>query len=438
MKRLLEQTVISILTFESKAVLKKYKPKIVAITGSVGKTSTKDAVATTLSRFYTVRAAKKSQNSEIGIPLTILDLKNPNGNSFGTVQKLYCWTKNIFRGLALIVLPSHYPEWLVLEVGTDKPGDIAAVTSWITPDIVVVTRLSKVPVHVEFFETPEDLFEEKGNLVKALKAEGTLILNADDEDVVAYRNLSEEKVILFGKGNGADVLASEYEVVYDEDDLPRGITFKVISEDEEYPVFLEGTLGEHHEYGVLAALSVCRALGEHLSIAAKSFKHHLPTPGRMRLIKGIKRSIIIDDTYNSSPVAVEEGLKALSSLTKVKRKIAVLGDMLELGRYSIDEHKKAGKLAISATDILVTVGIRSRYTAEEALSNGMDEKNVLQFDESKEAGAYIQNIIAAGDCVFIKGSQGVRMERVVEEIMNDPQDKENLLVRQDAEWQARG
>lgn len=431
MKNTLKKLVVYLLEEEAKLVLQKYKPKIVAITGTVGKTSTKDSIATALSSFYYVRATKKSFNSEIGIPLTILNLPNASGSLVG-------WVKNLFNGLSLILMPSHYPEWLVLEVGTDKPGDIEAVTKWLTPDIVVVTRLSKVPVHVEFFNTPEDVFKEKGYLVKALRPGGTLILNADDEDVLAYRELSKEKVVLFGTTDTADVYASDYEVVYNEEDLPKGITFKVYSDGESYPVLLKSTLGEHHTLHVLSALAVCKALGEHLSIAAKAFKHHEPTPGRMRLVEGIKETIILDDSYNSSPIAAEEALKSLASLTNAKRRIAILGDMLELGKFSTDEHKKIGVHAAAVADILVTVGIRSRFTAESAIDAGLNESKVLQFDESEEAGDFIQNIIDPGDAILVKGSQGVRMERVVEEIMKCPQDKEKLLVRQDKEWQRRG
>ncbi|MDB5266270.1 MAG: UDP-N-acetylmuramoylalanyl-D-glutamyl-2,6-diaminopimelate--D-alanyl-D-alanyl ligase [Parcubacteria group bacterium] len=430
MKDLLKRAVVLLLEKEAKLALKKYKPRIVAITGTVGKTSTKDAVYTALSRFYFTRTAKKSFNSEFGVPLTILDLPTAWSSPVG-------WIKNLLNGLSLILLPNAYPEWLVLEVGADKPGDIKSVTEWLKPDITVITKLSKVPVHVEAFPSVADVFEEKGNLVKALKRGGTLILNADDEDVLAYKNLSDEKVILFGNSPDADVSARGYEVLYDEDGGARGITFKVVSEEEEYPVFLEGTLGEHHAYHVLAAFAVCRALGEHLSIAAKAFKNHEPTPGRMRIIKGVKKSLILDDTYNSSPVAAVEALNTLQALPRAKRKIAVLGDMLELGKFSIDEHKKVGLLAASAADIVVTVGVRSRYTAEGALQGGMKEDRVLQFDDSYEAGDYIQNLIQEGDALLVKGSQGVRMERVVEEIMLHPEDKETLLVRQDAQWRER-
>ncbi|MDO8590711.1 MAG: cyanophycin synthetase, partial [bacterium] len=162
---------------------------------------------------------------------------------------------------------------------------------------------------------------------------------------------------------------------------------------------------------------------------------------------------VIDDTYNSSPVAVAEALRTLAEV-KVDaspsaqdlaqddpearprgRKIAVLGDMLELGKYSIKAHEKAGKEAVGAADILVTVGLRARDIAMGALDNGMDEKNIFQFDDTKEAGKHVETIMAEGDIVLVKGSQGMRMERIVEEIMAHPEDKDILLVRQEEEWQ---
>jgi UDP-N-acetylmuramoyl-tripeptide--D-alanyl-D-alanine ligase len=426
-KKTLKSIVIFLLKKEAQAVLRKYRPKIVAVTGSVGKTSTKDAIHTALSRFYSCRTSKKSFNTDIGIPLTILDVPNASSNFFG-------WIRNLWDGLALILLPSFYPDWLVLEVGADAPGDIQKITEWLKPDIVVVTRLAKVPVHVEFFASPEDLFNEKAHLVRALKREGTLILNADDEDVLALRSLTESKTVLFGSASGADISAARYQIVYGANKLAEGIAFDVVSGKETYPITLSGTVGEHHTYHILAALAVCKSLNESISEAAKAFKHHEPTPGRMRLVQGLKQTIIIDDSYNSSPVALEEALKTLAGV-KAKRRIAVLGDMLDLGKYSIDEHKKAGQIAAKVAKILITVGVRSRYMAESALDAGMKEDNVFQFDESREAGAFLQNMMKAGDAILVKGSQsGIRMERVVEEIMAHPEDKEKLLVRQDEEW----
>lgn len=431
-KKTLKRTVILFLEKEAQAVLRKYKPKIVAITGSVGKTSTKDAVYTALSRFYNCRKSQKSQNSDIGIPLTILHIPNAGSN-------FILWFKNLINGLILILLPHYYPEWLILEVGADTPRDIEKVSQWLKPDIVVVTKLSKVPVHVEFFSSPEEIFKEKGNLVKALKPGGTLILNADDSDVMAFKELTKEKIVLFGEAQNSDVSVQNYEVVYDENNLPQGLSFVVLDGQDALPIYLEGTVGKHHVYHILSALAVCKALGEPLSVAMKNFKYHEPTPGRMRLIEGEKGSIIIDDSYNSSPIALDEALNTLKDLKGTGgRRIAVLGDMLELGKYSVDEHKKAGAKAGGIADILVTVGVRARYFAEGAESAGMRTEQIFQFSDSKKAGEFMHNKIAQGDIVLVKGSQSnIRMERVVEKIMAHPEDKEKLLVRQDKEWKGR-
>src|SRR3989304_8554200 len=157
MKLFLKQILISILKFEAKLILKKYKPKIVAITGSVGKTSTKDAVYASLSKFYYVRKSEKSFNSEIGLPLTILGV--PNGWNDPIV-----WLQNIIEGLELIFTREKYPEWLVLEIGADKPGDIRNAASWIYADIVIIPKIGQTPGHIEFFKSLEKLIEEKASL----------------------------------------------------------------------------------------------------------------------------------------------------------------------------------------------------------------------------------------------------------------------------------
>ena len=157
----------------------------------------------------------------------------------------------------------------------------------------------------------------------------------------------------------------------------------------------------------------------------------------MRLLPGVKDTLIIDDTYNSSPVALKEALETLSNIHTRKRKIAVLGDMLELGKYSVDEHKNAGKLASVVCDVLITVGLRARYITEGALDQGMDEGTIFQFENSREAGKFVEQLLEKRDIVLVKGSQSIRMERVVQEIMAHPEKSENLLVRQDEEWQKK-
>jgi UDP-N-acetylmuramoyl-tripeptide--D-alanyl-D-alanine ligase len=295
-------------------------------------------------------------------------------------------------------------------------------------------------VHVEFFSSPAQVFEEKGRLAEALKRDGTLVLNADDEDVLAFRPLTESPSILYGLAENADILGTSYEIEYEgegKEKHPVGVSFVANINQESVHVTLKGSLGVQTMYPILSAFAVGSALNLSPKKMLQSLSYHSPAPGRMRVLPGIKGTTIIDDTYNSSPVALHEALNTLGHADAVHKKIAVLGDMLELGVYSAEEHKRAGKHVKEVADILITVGVRARGIAEGALDNKMSEKKVFQFESSRDAGKYLQTILKAGDVVLVKGSQGVRMEKTVEEILLNPLEKEKLLVRQDTEWANR-
>lgn len=433
MKQSIKSIIISVLQWEAGKILKKYQPKIIAITGSVGKTSTKDAIFTILAGSFYVRKSEKSFNSQIGVPLTIIGCQNGWNNPFK-------WLMNLIKGFTLIILKIQYPQWLVLEVGADSPGGIKKMSEWLKPDILVITRFGKTPVHIEFFESVDDLIEEDGALIGSLKRKGIMILNSDDEDVRNFKNKSSNKAITYGTEGGSDVFASNYRVLYGinkKGKFPTGIQFKVEYNGESALIVLMGVVGAHHIYPSLAAIAVGVSQNFNLAKMSESLRSHVSPSGRMKIIKGIKNSIVIDDSYNSSPVALEEALKTLQMIEGAKRKIAVLGDMLELGVHSVSAHKEAGAIASRSCHLLATVGPRSRGIAEGALQNGMKEKDVLQFETSEEAGAYLENVISEKDLILIKGSQSMRMEKVVEEIMTELEKKEKLLVRQEKEWKER-
>lgn len=430
MKSVIKKIIIAILTLEAKYTLKKYKPKIVAVTGSVGKTSTKDAIFTALSTNFHVRKSMKSYNSDIGIPLTILGL--PNGWSNYKV-----WLSNIWKGFQIIVKKNEYPEWLVLEVGADRPGDIEKVAKWIRPDISVITKIGKVPVHIEFYKSVDEVIKEKSNLVKYLKSEGTLIINSDDEDVVNLKSLTSAKYLSYGMENKSDVFASFPSVMYDENSFPKGMSIKVDIDGNSVPVLILRALGRQHVYPVLAAFAVGKALNLNLLKLAEAFKDHEPPVGRMNIIKGKNNTIILDDTYNSSPLALEEGINVMKSLETKGRKIAILGDMLELGKHSVDEHKRLGDMAVKVFDKVIAVGLRARDFVSSALVKKTTAKKVFHFSSSKETCENIDDKIKEGDIIYIKGSQGARMERVVERLMQNPEKKSELLVRQEEEWLSR-
>lgn len=427
MKNIFKKIIIYILQIESRLVLSKYKPKVVTITGSVGKTSTKDAVYAVISGISYVRKSEKSFNSEIGLPLTILGCPNGWNNPF-------IWLKNILKGFWLFVGPHKYPEWLVLEVGIGKPGDMKKTASWLKSDIVIITAIGETPVHIEFFNSRKHLVEEKALLIKTLKKDGLLVLNADDETVLEMKTKTKNKFITYGFKPGADLLGSEDSIFYDDNGIPLGIIYRVDEEGKSLPVIIEGVFGKNHIYASLGALALSSGLKFSTLDAINRLKNYDVPPGRMRLLKGINESLIIDDTYNSSPFACESGLKTLGEVKSKGRKIAVLGDMLELGKHTKIAHEDVGKIAKENADILIVVGLRADAIKSGAQDAGMNPQDIFDFPNSFEAGKFLQGFIKERDLIFIKGSQGMRMERTVEAILLDQENKSKLLVRQDAEW----
>ncbi len=429
MKHILKKIIIFILTLEAKLVLKKYKPKIVGITGSVGKTSTKDAIFTALQTTYFVRKTEKSFNSEIGIPLTILGL--PNGWNDPRV-----WFLNIIKGLKVLIQNKEYPKWLVLEIGADRPGDIARVMSWLKIDVAVFTRIGKVPVHVEFYASVADVVKEKSNLLNGLKRDGVIVLNQDDEDLLVLKENKKHQHITFSLQSKADVSASYPSIVY-EDDVPKGMSVKVDVAGSSFPVLLKQALGSQHIYPILASFCVAKYLDINLIRVSLAFDDHKCAPGRMNLIAGKNNMILIDDTYNASPLAVEEGFELVKTIKTNKRKIAIIGDMLELGRHSVTEHIRLGECGANVFDVMVAVGMRAKDFLDGARNKKMSKKNLHWFESSLEAKDQIDSILQDGDVVYIKGSQGARMERIVEVLLKDRLKQKKLLVRQEEEWQQR-
>ncbi len=424
--------IATILRFEARLILKKYQPRIIAITGSVGKTGTKDAIASVLAGQAKVRASQKSFNSELGVPLTIIGCDNPWWNPFG-------WLKVFVEGLGLILFRSNYPECLVLEIGVDRPGDMKSTLAWLKIDVAVLTNLPEVPVHVEFFKSPEEVVKEKWLLAQAVPATGLVIYNHDDAKLKALASELKCRNISYGFQEGATVRGSDIHINYQKENTekPEGLGLRVDYDGKSVPFNLPGVLGAHQLYSLLAATAVGVSEEINLIKISEVLARTETPPGRMKLLAGLKETLIIDDTYNSSPAALEAGLNTLSELRIAGRKIAVLGDMLELGKYTIDEHRKAGILASRVAQVLVTVGLRMKFAVEEAMRKKMGKKNVYHFDDSRQAGEFLQNFIAPADVILVKGSQSLRMERVVEEIMANPEEKSKLLVRQDSGWSRR-
>lgn len=420
-----KKIITNILIWEAKAFLARANPQIIGITGSSGKSSAKDAMAGLLERKFRVRKSMKSYNSELGLALAVLGLGTAWRSPIG-------WIKNLFWGFKEMFQKTD-PEILVLEMGVDRPRDLEKLLKIVKPKIGVVTAIGEVPVHVEFFSGPEEIAKEKGRLVKALPASGHAILNFDDLAVWDLREESRSPIISYGFAAGADVRASNHKI-----SLEEGTAFKLNYKESSVPVRLQNVFGKHHIYAALAAAAVGILYGMNLIEISQALAAYRPPPGRLSLINGIKESFILDDSYNASPLATHAALDALGELQNKGRKVVVFGDMLEIGRFTIPAHKTVGGKTAKIADYFLTVGPRSKFAAEEAVSQGMEKSKVVGFSTSKEAAQYLKQIIEKNDLILIKGSQAMRMERVVEEIMAEPERAGELLARQDDYWKRKG
>ena len=429
MKEFFKKITVAILTFEAKLLLKRVKPKIVAITGSVGKTSTKDAIYVVLKNKVHARKSEKSFNSDIGVALTVLGLPNGWNNPF-------VWLKNIVDGALHALFSRGYPDVLVLEMGVDRPGDMKRLTKWIKPDVVVVTRLPDVPVHVEYFGSPEEVSDEKMQLAFTLKNDGIFIYNNDDEKIQHYLSEIRQQSFGFSRYSPSHFTASADTVIYD-GAFPMGIEFMLTHIDENEKMRVLGSLGIQHTYSYAAAAAVGSLFDVSLKEAAKQLKEHVPPAGRMRVLHGMAGLVILDDTYNSSPTACEHAIQTLSELRTQGRKIAVLGDMLELGQFSVREHERIGEFLAKKVDMLVTLGVRARKIAEGALAYGLPEQNILQFDDIHILVETLKALLKPNDIVLVKASQGVRAEKIVASLLDEPAHASEYLVRQDAIWEKK-
>lgn len=425
---------LKILKFLSKKVLKKYNPEVIGITGSIGKTTTKYAINEVLKDRYNVRASIGSFNTELGLPITILGLDNSKSK--------FVWIKNIFKAMGLLIVrKKDYPEILILEMGADKIGDIEYLTSIVKPDIAILTNIA--PVHIEQFKTIENIYNEKIKIFDFNNKGQKKIINIDNEFVknnIIDKNDKEkiDQIMFYGKDEIANVRAYNLEEknCFD-NDYTTGIEFDVFHDNEECHVKMQYMVGGHQVYAILAAFSVGILFDLRLEDIKNSLEDTRGEKGRMSLIKGIKNTWIIDDSYNSSPVACKSAVLTLSKSKNSGRKIAILGDMLELGTLSEDSHKEVGKFIanLENIDLLITVGERARDINSEAILSGFDENLSFNFKTSDEAKDFVQNKMKENDLLLIKGSQSMRMEKITKEVMNDPQNAKELLVRQTGIWE---
>lgn len=349
---------------------------VVGITGSVGKTSTKDFVAAVLATRLRVCASPKSFNNQIGLPLSVL----------GADERT---------------------QVLVCEIGAGAIGEVAELSAIARPQIGIVTVVGLA--HLETFGSPQNIARAKAELVESLARDGLAILNADDPVVASFAGRTRARIMTYGIAQGADVRAAG--LVLDATGKAR---FTLGYEEEHGPVALR-VPGKHMVGNALAATACGIALGLTVAECASALGRADVSPWRMELFTNGRGVRVLNDAYNANPTSVAAALRSLPAIARKGRTIAVLGPMAQLGPASGPEHDRVGRLvARLGIDRLITVGEIARGIAESAVRCGMDRHRVSSHDDADAAIENLMSIAAPGDLVLVKGSRVAGLERLAE------------------------
>jgi UDP-N-acetylmuramoyl-tripeptide--D-alanyl-D-alanine ligase len=356
--------------------------KVVALTGSNGKTTTKEMLAAILSGQYSILSTRGNFNNLVGLPLTLFDIR-----------------------------PEH--EIAVLEMGMNRPGEIARLTEIASPDIGLITNIG--PAHLEGLGSIEGVARAKGELFRGLPDGATAVINLDDSLVTGEADAFQGSRLTFGFSRQADIHpAGSIELSF------KGTRFTLITPDGTAAVRFK-VLGRHNVSNALAASAAASALGFKAGEIAAGLNDFTPFPGRLELMPLSGSVHLINDTYNANPASAQAALAVLRGLRRKRgRVIAVLGDMLELGTSSLFEHDLLGRAAAAMKiDLLAAVGLESKATSTAAEKAGLPKSKVFWFPETGLVADWLCRVIRPHDLVLIKGSRGMRMERIVDRMRKE-------------------
>jgi UDP-N-acetylmuramoyl-tripeptide--D-alanyl-D-alanine ligase len=358
----------------ARAVLASRPVPIVGITGSVGKTTTKEFTAALLGEAFPVLKSEANFNNHLGLALSALGIEDGH-------------------------------KAAVLEMGMSAPGEIRALAAIAPPDVAVVTNVA--PVHLEFLKTLDAVAAAKREILEGMKPGGVAVLNGDDARVRAMALVASGGAIFFGFSDGCDVRASRLDRLGYE-----GLDCDLLFEGKARTVRLP-FLSDGYVYNLLAALGVVRAFGLGWEKIEEAVERLGPIAKRGLVVRLSRGTVLIDDSYNSSPYALETALRGYAALP-AGRRVAVLGDMLELGETGPAFHEEAGRQAVRlGWDALAAVGPLARDIARGARAAGMAPERVREWGSSAEAAEALPDLLCPGDLVLVKGSRGVRLETIV-------------------------
>ena len=355
---------------------RKYGPPLVALTGSNGKTTTKEMIAACLETTFPILKTKGNLNNLIGVPLTLLTL-------------------------------TEKERVVVLEMGMNEPGEIRRLTEIAEPDVGLITNIQKV--HLEGMGSLERLKEEKGELFRKMRRDGTILVNQDDPRVVDLARDYPGQKITFGIETPAEVMAKEIQLRGTE-----GTSFTLILEEEAMEVHLQ-LLGRHFVPNALSAIAVGCLFGVELKQAKEAIEHFQSFPMRMEVVPLKGGKTLINDAYNANPYSMELALETLVEVKGKGRAIAVLGDMLELGNFEKEAHEQLGeRVSELAIDFLLALGKDAPLVVESAIRHGFPIERTRIVESHSEAISLLRQMLENGDWILVKGSRRMAMEKIVE------------------------
>jgi len=307
-------------------------------------------------------------------------------------------------------------EVLIYQSGLPNPKELKKFKFLIKRSrqpVLVATHAGEYHPEKEFFAGELSRIAPIKELARVMPSYGYLVLNFDDETVRDLKKETSAHVLTFGFGAGAAVRATDVVLTQ----TPAlGTNFKINYQGNLVPVWLEKLFGKEHIYSALSAAAVGEILGLNLVEVSSALKFYRGLPGKMRLIEGIKKSWILDDSESATPLSMAEALSVLGKINAGRRKIAVLGDIVGVGQYTIESHEALGERAARAAHLLFTVGPRAKFIAQGAVKSGMAQEKIFQFSHTQEAGLALQKEMREGDLILIDGSKEMKMKEIVEEI----------------------
>jgi len=361
----------------AKLILMKKNIPVIAVTGSTGKTTTKELIYNVLSTKYNVLKNEGNYNNHIGLPLTLFNLNEEH-------------------------------EVIVLEMGMSGRGEIDSLAELAHPQIAVITNIGFS--HIEKLGSQDEIFKAKMEISNYMKDNNILILNGDDKYLQSVRNLETSyKKIFVGYYEKNDLIVTKN---YNDSEVIR---FEVLYKNKPYH-FKLSVPGEHNIYNSLLAISVGIQMNIPMEDIQKGISTYKGSNMRLSIVRGINNSKIINDCYNASPDSMLSALKVLSK-GNAKRRIAVLGDMYEMGNYSEAAHKRVGYMVKDNNiDILITVGKESLNIGKGAIEKGFLKSNQYHFTKNHDVIKFLQDMICSEDFILIKGSRGMKMEEIVQSL----------------------